>query len=465
MAIDVCKRLVYWGQFGPTCWFNALLMVIFYSQHSRERVIQASKTWDNKIKIFKIFKHILKYKFVKSSKPEKDIKFFERIKAEKILQLLHNYKANKFVFNPKKHLKHGFAHELYIKKFYKMLNLNGMHFTRFDENTVAYSRRNHIELNSIKITGKGISYNPKVKSLAYVQRKLKTIPDFLFIECNTSKNFRGYYESSLQNQIFKDVQLASMNDIITFNNTQYVLDSVVLSNWNTNSDFHAIAGITCNNERYVYNGWTRYTKDPTMPDNQNKKDYLKVPCELMKFHWDVKRNHDFCINSRDCKLDNAKPLTKNLCFSFNKGARLLVYVKKVNYDINMNILQTPEYISMGKSPKNCPEGKVLNPKTGRCNKTNSASIPVKAITKTSSKQCPPGKILNPKTGRCNKIKNGQNGPPIPFKKCPPGKMINPITGRCIKAKAQVTKCPPGKVLDPSTKRCILLSTAKKRKLL
>ena len=431
---DVCKRLVYWGQFGPTCWFNALLMVIFYSQHSRERVIEASKSWDDKIKIFKIFKHILKYKFVKSKKPEKDIKFFERIKPEKILQILHDYKTNKFVFNPKKHLKHGFAHELYIKKFYKLLNLNGMHFTRFDDNTVAYGRRNHINLNSIQITAKGITYIPKVKSLEYIQRKLKTIPDVLFIECNTSKDMRVYYEGSFKNQIFKDIQLASMNDVIIFNNTQYVLDSVILSNWNnsTISRMHAIAGITCNNERYVYNGWTRYTKDPTMPDNQNIKQYLHVPCELMKFKWDVKRHHDFCINPKECKLDNAPPITRNMCFSFNKGGRMLVYVKKVNYDINMNILQTPEYVSMGKSPKNCP----------------------------------PGKVLNPKTGRCNKIKNGPVGPIGPgTKNCPPGKVLNPRTGRCIKAKAQITKCPVGKILDPSTKRCILLETAQKRKLL
>ena len=43
-----------------------------------------------------------------------------------------------------------------------------------------------------------------------------------------------------------------------------------------------------------------------------------------------------------------------------------------------------------KKKKECPEGKVLNPKTGRC-------IKIK-------KECPEGKILNPKTGRCIKIK-------------------------------------------------------------
>ena len=469
MTTDVCKRLVYWGQFGPTCWFNALLMVMLYSQHSRERVMSASKSWDENIKIYKIFKHILKYKFIKSKKPEKDIKFFERIKPEKILQLLHEYKSNKFIFNPKKHNRSGFSPDLYIKRFYKLLNVNCMLITRFDNNTVAYGKKNHVKPETITIKNNTSSYYTKVKSADYVQRKLKTIPDIITVECDDSRDLRSLYGGSYKNYIFKDVQLASMNDIIIFNNTQYVLDSVILSNWNDSivSRSHAIAGITCNNERYVYNGWTRYTKDPTMPQiqnvNTNAKAYLKVPCELMKFQWNVKRHHDFCINLSKCNLDI--PNKRDMCFSFNKGKRLLVYVKKPSYDINMNILQTPEYMSFDRTPMNCPDGKVFNPKTGRCNKIK---IPILKIKSPKSpKKCPDGKVLNPKTGRCIKAIPGFVKPTFslnPIKKCPPGKMLNPRTGRCIKVKADITKCSPGKILDPATKRCILLATAKKRNL-
>lgn len=42
------------------------------------------------------------------------------------------------------------------------------------------------------------------------------------------------------------------------------------------------------------------------------------------------------------------------------------------------------------------------------------------------KECPPGKVLNPKTNRCNKEK--------PAKECPPGKVLNLVTNRCIKEK-------------------------------
>jgi len=79
----------------------------------------------------------------------------------------------------------------------------------------------------------------------------------------------------------------------------------------------------------------------------------------------------------------------------------------------------------------------------------------KPPTDKPEKECPPGKILNPKTGRCiNKPKEkthkkrgrpkkvdkfdmteGSEEPKLttdkPKKECPPGKIVNPKTGRCI----------------------------------
>jgi hypothetical protein len=36
MEFASCNNLVYWGQKSGTCWFNALLMAMFYSQDSRK---------------------------------------------------------------------------------------------------------------------------------------------------------------------------------------------------------------------------------------------------------------------------------------------------------------------------------------------------------------------------------------------------------------------------------------------
>ena len=61
------------------------------------------------------------------------------------------------------------------------------------------------------------------------------------------------------------------------------------------------------------------------------------------------------------------------------------------------------------------------------------------------KECPPGKVLNPKTNRCVnfKIKKPNNKKPLPpynkivppnKKECPPGKVLNPKTNRCVNFK-------------------------------
>ena len=50
----------------------------------------------------------------------------------------------------------------------------------------------------------------------------------------------------------------------------------------------------------------------------------------------------------------------------------------------------------------------------------------KSKSKKKDKVCPEGKVLNPKTGRCVKIKKPKN--------CPEGKVLNPKTKRCIKIK-------------------------------
>jgi hypothetical protein len=83
--------------------------------------------------------------------------------------------------------------------------------------------------------------------------------------------------------------------------------------------------------------------------------------------------------------------------------------------------------------KDCPEGKVRNPKTNRCIKIKE----VKTETK-KEKKCPKGKVLNPKTNRCINIKEVKTETKKE-KKCPKGKVLNPLTNQCIKIKSVKSK--------------------------
>jgi len=186
--------------------------------------------------------------------------------------------------------------------------------------------------------------------------------------------------------------------------------------------------------------------------------------------------------------------------------------------------------------KDCPDGKILNPKTGRCItdknlkkvidiqdiKSDKSDIDNKPDIVTKTKDCPDGKILNPKTGRCitdknlkkvidiqvtNEIQSDVSDKPdilikpdidvntnknIKTKDCPEGKILNPKTGRCITDKTikkktlsqqeneleikpdlvidndikvikikKIKDCPDGKIINPKTGRCITDKTIKK----
>jgi hypothetical protein len=108
---------------------------------------------------------------------------------------------------------------------------------------------------------------------------------------------------------------------VTYNDNTYILDSCILGNYNDiGAVGHSIAGITCNNNRYIYNG--------PLISSESYYSTEKVSCDLMHFDWNVKKDDNFCINPKVCKLDPIYQRPFNdLCFSFNKGSRTLIYVK------------------------------------------------------------------------------------------------------------------------------------------
>jgi len=114
-----------------------------------------------------------------------------------------------------------------------------------------------------------------------------------------------------------------MNDKIYYRGSEYHLDSVILVNWDIRNGGHAIAGITCKKDKYIYNGWSRRNMNPI-------NIHVRIPCELMRYDWDIKQDSPFCLNRKKCIPDTLgiKSKRKRLCFNFRKGRRILVYVRK-----------------------------------------------------------------------------------------------------------------------------------------
>jgi hypothetical protein len=146
--------------------------------------------------------------------------------------------------------------------------------------------------------------------------------------------------------------------------------------------------------------------DPSMI---NQLITRKIPCELMKYDWNIKNDGDFCLNTAKCIPEALQHQLKNtdICFNFSKGGRLLIYVRKdANYNTSADSYNSyNNYTNIPMSPikqttkSSIPEVSLLNTRAGgRRILTKNSKVATNKPPKTP-KKCPEGKVLNPKTGR------------------------------------------------------------------
>ena len=79
-----CSNVITIPQYRGTCWFNSILMSIFYSQHSRKLLYHHFE--GKKDKFSKIMNNIIKHIYIKK---EKTIEYFKFMKPENILKYIN----------------------------------------------------------------------------------------------------------------------------------------------------------------------------------------------------------------------------------------------------------------------------------------------------------------------------------------------------------------------------------------
>jgi len=375
-----CDEINTIPQFSGTCWFNAILMATLYSENARKVLLKVSKTWDKNNSLFKIFKIILKRNY--KNKLIND--FFHVNKPDLILyKIIKTFDPELKSIFKKKLIKNiasfGFRFE-YIIKFLKFLNVNCL--------DILYTSKDEIYLNTDSILNYKdvndiIEYNINIPDIinknpnTFIQETkniLNNIPDIIVLthyelfklsskfKENIIKSLNKYnYAKHFNAKTFKNEFNININDLnnykdkIVLNGHTYILDSCIISQLGQTEISHAIAGITCNNERYVYNGWSKTSTDPAMK-NKGQDILIDTPCSLMKFKWDLNTFTPFCLNTNFCKLDfdffNFN--NYNFCFSFGAGERLLIYVRsdlkndsisKSSSSINNNSNDIKEFIN------------------------------------------------------------------------------------------------------------------------
>ena len=91
-----------------TCWFNALLMVLFYSQRMREYMLSQKSQKKNK-ELDRIFKDILERRYRKISAADGSVLWkmhYQSLSPDKLLRELHRVNKDTFYFVPQKDLGH-----------------------------------------------------------------------------------------------------------------------------------------------------------------------------------------------------------------------------------------------------------------------------------------------------------------------------------------------------------------------
>jgi hypothetical protein len=167
------------------------------------------------------------------------------------------------------------------------------------------------------------NYN-RGNNLNYLNRIKTNTPDILIL--------LDVYDDDVHNYLDKDGNLTTLEyalnkkynelrkfkDKIVFNGYIYKLDSMIITNYNAKSKNHGIAGITCNNVRYVYNGWRR------------GHDVNSHPCSLFKHNWSNSTySKGFCLPTANNGCELTRVNDNNLCFNFSKRniRRIFFYVK------------------------------------------------------------------------------------------------------------------------------------------
>ncbi len=343
-----CEKLTIIPQFTNTCWFNAILMVSLYSQGLKKIMKIASRHWDiTKNRFYKLIKIILQGNNLKDfyNKISPEIILFELLKRENPIE------AKLFKLKLKENFYNSAGFMEYIINYLRYCNINVIDITYI------YNGNNRYYIPNISKYIKRV-ISPSNKESSYFQidwEKFNLEKDATKIKDNTKtpdviilfhqdliNNSHVIIANEFKNEVFgllnplhKHVgntfflnmrpnsdKIKNYEDTIILNDVTYKLDSCLITNYNNDLGNHAIAGITCNNKKYVYNGWTYELI------NNNK-------CSLMKYDWDLKKNKNFCLDYKKCNFSK-KVNKKDLCFNFTKGYRILIYVREKEEQVNLN---------------------------------------------------------------------------------------------------------------------------------
>ena len=332
-----CSEVVTFPQEGAICWFAALFTSMFFSQYSR--VV--------------IRNHAMRMMSDQSS----------RHICSAILEILRGYSGDKVSSRVLESMRpRQFLHDLRIARpdyFSSMTNgSDEAHYAPYQHAMLAFLQVPHLSIGVVNGNFKYSGFNvdlpldSKLWSNAMKTMSSKGVfvdtrkPEVIIIHKDSGED---YIQTQWATPVPVLGQIQGYNPkrhakIIKYNGTRYILDSCIIGAELRNpscSVAHAIAGVTCNGEKYVYNGWTARSADPAMKGSTSAA-IREVPCALGKQNWD--EDAFFRINMQACSFNRvSRPNGKELLFN-------AVDRSSVTY-IRYDIVKAVGYKKLGKQLK------------------------------------------------------------------------------------------------------------------
>ena len=349
MNTNFCTTIVTIPQYESTCWFNAILTCLLYSQYSRKLLLYEMNGFDKSNKLLMIINKILKSLYINDN--DNATKYFNLIRPEVILSYVKDIYRSSMQYM----ITTGWFSNLFLCKFIENIGRSCIVLDYYNDNLYAGITQS-FDLMRDKMTD---DFNFYFKySIDNIKQKIIDIrtPDYLYVNIWNDNQKKGYknifnyynkdnikhklllrnYETFTHSGLIDHKNKPLFNENITFNGYNYKLDSCIIRNYNqyTSGYSHDIAGITCKNNKYVYNGWFKSTNDIGINDTERINIHNK-PCKLIKYDWDIHTDDDrgVCIDLANCSLNNLKSQRQvkktPFCFSFNlkKKNHVLIYVR------------------------------------------------------------------------------------------------------------------------------------------
>ena len=303
-----CQDIPVIPQNLGTCWFNAILTAMIYSDGLSQIIYEKAieDNWqDDDNGAFKTIM-LLFMNYVRAIKKngnsiliERFKNFLKKYKIELILLDYLTYYQPELVKYFYKYINTGLSSNYFLFILLKSLNLNIASLTLFTD-TTGISKKYNVDIQyEYDIRDKLIP-----KRFTGIRTDIK--PDILI--CKTKKNLP--LSISLGYPSFTQVKDFG-KEIMVFKGERFKLDCILLSD---TTKTHIITGLTCYGSKYVYNGWLKIKGNP---------------CNLMKFDWNTDIRN-FCLDLTNCELPDYNPDDKNednYCFNFKKNNCILIYVK------------------------------------------------------------------------------------------------------------------------------------------